>query len=671
MPITPQQVQAAEAIQRAAAHDATQQIRLVAGPGTGKSYSIEERVCWLLGQGLQAQSITVVSFTRASSVELRTRIHSYCINHNQPAGTNVRVSTLHSLALRLLKAANLLHYPADPLVLDSWELENIFDAEFGHVNNLGKIRREAIRREHEAFWSTGLWAPPNYIPPNPPITQAERNAFNAFHGPRTQAYSCVLPGEIVRECLRQIVAGNLNPVALINLQHLIVDEYQDLNPIDQQFVDELIARGVVTFIAGDDDQSIYSFRYGSPAGIQDFTQRYPAAAAHTLTDCFRCAHSIADAANALMVGYPSQNRIPKALHSLYAGATPAVAGVVHRWRFTNAVSESDSIAASCQSLINAGVNPRDILILLSNQRELLPGLRNSLTAANVPFEPPRAETFIDSDTGRFVLAMIRVVCDLHDHVAHRLILGLRPGVGIGTTEAIATAVINSGMSYWDAFHAALPAGVFTGRKLTALDHARHVCAQVGAWQRNDSLQIRVPDITAILTGTFSAGAAQSWQNYVALLPVDMTLEELRDWLWADSDEQQMTVLQAVLTRLNQQMPAAAILPPRVRIMSMHGAKGLSSRIVFVPGLEEHIFPGPWRQPYPGLVLEAARLLYVSITRARAACILSHATQRRMQGPMRPTVPSRFTASLNGAFGGRVNGLQPNEVQQILAEIANL
>ncbi len=419
MAITPQQIQAAEATQRAAAHDASQQIRLVAGPGTGKSFSIEERVCWLLGQGIQPIGITVVSFTRASSVELRSRIHAYCAGRNQQNGANVRVSTLHSLALRMLKAANLLHYPADPLVLDSWEVENIFDAEFGSANGLGKTRSEEIRREHEAFWSTGQWAPPNYIPPAPPITQAERNAFNGFHGPRTQAYSCVLPGEIVRECLRQIVAGNLNPVALIHLQQLIVDEYQDLNPIDQQFVDELIARGVVTFVAGDDDQSIYSFRYGSPAGIQDFTRRYPAAAPHTLTDCFRCAHSITDAANALMVGYPSQNRIPKALNSLYAGAAPAVAGVVHRWRFPNAVCESDSIADSCRALINTGVNPRDILILLSNQRELLPGLRTSLNAANVPFEPPRAQTFIDSQTGRFVPALVRLVCDLHDHVARR------------------------------------------------------------------------------------------------------------------------------------------------------------------------------------------------------------------------------------------------------------
>lgn len=622
MPITPQQIQAAQATQRAAAHDGSPQIRLVAGPGTGKSFSIEERVCWLLGQGIQPRGITVVSFTRASSTELRSRIHAYCAVHNQHNGTDVRVSTLHSLALRMLKLANLLHYPADPLVLDRWELENVFDAEFGYANGLGKTRSEKIRQEHEAFWSTGNWAPPNYIPPDPPITPAERAAFNVFHGPRTQAYSCVLPGEIVRECLSQIVAGNLDPVALLHLQHLIVDEYQDLNPIDQQFVDQLIARGVITFVAGDDDQSIYSFRYGSPSGIQNFTQRYPPAAPHTLTDCFRCAHLIADAANALMIGYPSQNRIPKVLNSLYAGAAPAVAGVVHRWRFPNATMEFDSIAASCQALINARINPRDILILLSNQRELLGGLKNSLNAANVPFEPPRAETFIDSDTGRFVLAIVRLVCDLNDHVAHRLVLGLRPGVGIGTCDAIATEVINNALSYWDVFHSPLPGSVFRSRNLTALNHARQVCAQVGGWLPTDTLAVRLGDIATVLTATFSAAEAQTWQNYAAAMPPDMTLEEFRDWLWADNDEQQMAVLQAVFTRLNQQMPAAAMLPPRVRIMSMHGAKGLSSRIVFVPGLEEHIFPGPWRQPYPGLVLEAARLLYVSITRARAACILS-------------------------------------------------
>lgn len=203
MPITQAQILAAKAIQDAAAHDTAQQVRLVAGPGTGKSFSIEERVLWLLNQGVQAERIAAVSFTRASAADLKRRINAYCAQQNQPAGDNVKVSTLHSLALRLLRAAGLLQYPANPLVLDNFELEQIFDAEFRQTEGIGKRRCEEIRREHEAFWSTGLWAPPNYIPPDPPVDAQERTAFLSFHGPRTQAYSCVLPGEMVRQCLDQ------------------------------------------------------------------------------------------------------------------------------------------------------------------------------------------------------------------------------------------------------------------------------------------------------------------------------------------------------------------------------------------------------------------------------------------------------------------------------------
>jgi superfamily I DNA/RNA helicase len=190
-------------------------------------------------------------------------------------------------------------------------------------------------------------------------------------------------------------------------------------------------------------------------------------------------------------------------------------------------------------------------------------------------------------------------------------------------------VINNALNYRDIFFNPLPGGVFAGRALTAINHARQVRADISGWQVNDTLQIRLGEISAILNATFNVAEAQNWQAFAANLPQDATLEELRDWLWADTDEQQMSVLQAIYARLNQPVPNSAALPPRVRIMSMHGAKGLSARVVFIPGLEDHIFPGPWRQPYAGLVLEAARLLYVSITRARAACVLSYATRRRV------------------------------------------
>ncbi|MBW1732353.1 MAG: ATP-dependent helicase [Deltaproteobacteria bacterium] len=104
---------------------------------------------------------------------------------------------------------------------------------------------------------------------------------------------------------------------------------------------------------------------------------------------------------------------------------------------------------------------------------------------------------------------------------------------------------------------------------------------------------------------------------------------------------------------------------------MHGAKGLSGRIVFIPGLKEEILPGPWRQSYPGLVLEAARLCYVSITRARAACILSYARTRIVNGRFSRQTASRFCPHLGRVFANRTSGLSPQEVQQILRTCAEL
>jgi DNA helicase-2/ATP-dependent DNA helicase PcrA len=102
-------------------------------------------------------------------------------------------------------------------------------------------------------------------------------------------------------------------------------------------------------------------------------------------------------------------------------------------------------------------------------------------------------------------------------------------------------------------------------------------------------------------------------------------------------------------------------------MTMHGAKGLSAHVVFVPGLEERVFPGPRRRLYPGLIEEAARLLYVSITRGRAACILSFARRRLVHGKFKQHAPSRFSGSTGGVFNQQLDGLTHTMAARILAD----
>lgn len=671
MPITPTQIAAAQAVQHAAAHDPSNQVRLVAGPGTGKSSVIEERVSWLLGNGVPEDEICVVSFTRASTNDLRIRVHEYCANNGHSNAGNVRITTLHSLALRLLRAAGqLATYPAEPLVMDDWEVENIFDLEFGTVHGIGKRRREEIRRHQEAFWVTGMSGPPNYVPPSPPISAAEQASFVAFHGPRTQTYSSVLPGEIIRQCVSLMNANLLNAVNLVNLRHLIVDEFQDLNPLDLSFVNHLVQQGATLFIAGDDDQSVYSFRFADPSGIQNFLVTYPGAAPHNLDSCFRCTTSVLASSVSLIGANAAPNRIPKNHLSLYGASAPPVSGSVHLWKFTNSNLEARAIAESCRDLIAAGMNPRDILVLLSNKRLVTP-LSDAMTAVGIPFEHPSEESFADTRPGRLVLSILRIVCEPNDYVSHRSILGLRNGVGVGTCNGVCEKVIATNLNYRDIFYNPLPSGAFSGRELAALNQARTICTTIMTWQRTDTMNVRAVDLDQIVQTNLTSADFATWQAYRVTVPPDITIEELRDYLWAGTDEQQALILEGVYSRLGIAPPATGILPPRVRLMTMHGAKGLSARVVFVPMMEEEVFPGPRRSPFPGLVLEAARLLYVSITRARASCVISFANLRMVNGSWKNHTFSRFAPSLNGVFFPRMVGLSAAEVTKIMSDCGNL
>ena len=151
-----QECKEAEGNQAKAAQDTSSLIRLIAGPGTGKSTVIEQRVSHLLNQGVEPKNIFVISYTRASANDLRERIYEYYQNHNNIMNIDgINVSTLHSLALKILKSSGRLNrFPVDPLVLDDWEIKNIFDLEFSTSHSYNKKRAADIRKYHESIWET-------------------------------------------------------------------------------------------------------------------------------------------------------------------------------------------------------------------------------------------------------------------------------------------------------------------------------------------------------------------------------------------------------------------------------------------------------------------------------------------------------------------------------------
>jgi len=469
MSITPQQIAAAKNNEDTAAHDGNSIVRLIAGPGTGKSFTIQERVCWLLQNGVSPTGIFVISFTRASALDLRQRIQKYCRDRGCANPEAVSVSTLHSLALRSLRTARRLAFPVSPMILDNWEVEKVFDMEFSKYSEGGSTQQrytpgrcKEIRVDYEAYCGTGQWSPPSLIPPTPPIAPSERGDYRNYHVSRTQVYSCVLPGEIVRQCVEQMRAGIFDPVGTMGITHLIVDEYQDLNPTDLEFVDLIINQGVNVFVAGDDDQSIYSFRFASPQGIQLFTQRFPNATSHEIAECFRCTPNILASAQTLIAAFSEPNRLPKQTTSLYLNANPPEAGVIHAWRFSSGIREARAIAQSCAELISQGLAPKDIMILISSTRSQLRQITKELDAIPLAYESPRAAAFADTREGRFILGLLRIVCNSDDYLAHRLILGLWPNVGPTICDRIASLVIGNNLNFKDIFYNPLPNGIFGG-----------------------------------------------------------------------------------------------------------------------------------------------------------------------------------------------------------------
>ena len=187
----------------------------------------------VLNTGATPQNVYVISFTVASK-ELRERIPSSApVSHarqqqRQSAYPRCIHSPSASCGWRICWPCSIPH---NPVVLDDWERRNIYDLELANVLGRAPGRAAEIRLAHDAAWQT---LNPQFIN-QAAITQPEIQGFNAFHPNRTNLYSCVLPGELVFRCVDAIRLGQIGR-AQPNIEHLVVDEFQDLNACDQEFV---------------------------------------------------------------------------------------------------------------------------------------------------------------------------------------------------------------------------------------------------------------------------------------------------------------------------------------------------------------------------------------------------------------------------------------------------
>jgi DNA helicase II / ATP-dependent DNA helicase PcrA len=200
----------------------------------------------------------------------------------------------------------------------------------------------------------------------------------------------------------------------------------------------------------------------------------------------------------------------------------------------------------------------------------------------------------------------------------------------------------------------------------------------------DSLSARQGDLGQLLSNIVFAGSSQNtvylqeWNAFALALPQGMTLGEVLQFLAADDEADQRQILDAVNERLGQSNANAGPQQSRIRILTMHGAKGLSGKVVFIPSVEQGIMPSFRAIQAAGLLNEQWRLFYVSLTRAKAACIVSHAALHEgaeafliQQRPQARLPRSQFLNEMVVPSRNRNGGLNAAEATQIIQQVNNL
>jgi DNA helicase II / ATP-dependent DNA helicase PcrA len=370
-------------------------------------------------------------------------------------------------------------------------------------------------------------------------------------------------------------------------------------------------------------------------------------------------------------------------------AAPPVQGVLYVWSFATAQAERNAIAQSCHQLINGPLAGQEdqIVILISNRRLQVGPITQELANLGIAFDAPGGATTRDEHPIRAAYSILRILRDRiaarPDYIVFRDMLALLHGVGVGTAMRVSDLCVNNHQNFHDLFHIAAIPHWLTGRNAAAVGRVRAIIQQVAAWTVQDTIGARAGDIAQILSNIVFTGSAQlpnylqEWNGLAASLPQGMTIEELLAFFESDDEAAQRGILDAVNTRLG--IGAQGVVPQkRIRILTMHGAKGLSGKVVFMPSAEQGIMPSFKAIYAVGLLNEQRRLFYVSLTRAKAACIITHSAlhvgAEAFQIQQQPQVRlprSQFLNEMASPSTNRIRGLTVAETTQIATAVNNL
>lgn len=563
-----------------------QRVRVVAGPGTGKSFAMKRRVARLLEIGVTADTILPVTFTRVAAEDL----HRELVGMGVPGCDDLEGVTLHSLALRMLMRNHVLDATARvPRPLNDFELEPLISDLMGAHGGKRNVRK--LRMAYEAAWARLQHDQPGYAPSSDDgAFQVDLLAWLRFH-------EAMLIGEVIPQ-LYQYLHSNPAASERSEFVHILVDEYQDLNRAEQGVI-ELLSDAAYVCIVGDDDQSIYSFKHAHPDGIREWLNSNPNADDLGLDNCLRCPTRVVEMANSL-IGHNLQRPVPRPLNPVPVNG----AGDVRIIQYQNITQEVTGVAELVEQMIANGVPAGDILVLTQSKAFGMP-LYEALMAKGVSTKSYYAETELSHDDAQRAFALLKLFVNRQDRVALRWLVGVDGNNWHAAGyRRVREHCETTGNSPWDAM-TQLESGVIQLPYTNGIvDAFRQIT------QALDALE-ELPDLASTVDHLFPDGQDATRDVRDIALTV---LAEIKN-------DDREAFIHDLATAISQ--PEIPIEIEDVRIMSLHKSKGLSAPVTIVAGCVQGLLP---RSAADELTLaeksqhleEQRRLFYVGITRVKAA-----------------------------------------------------
>src|SRR5450830_1493257 len=624
---------------------------ILAGAGSGKTRVLTTRIAWLIQTGqISPNGLLAVTFTNKAAKEMLTRLTTML-----PINTRgMWVGTFHGLCNRLLRAHHreaLL--PATFQILDTadqlsaikrvMKLMNVDDEKFppkqvqGYINS---CKDEGMRAHSVDAYD--------------PHSQKLREIFEEYDK-QCQREGVADFAELLLRCYELLERdANIRQHYQNRFKYVLVDEFQDTNRLQYQWLKLLAGHAQgnqrnCIFAVGDDDQSIYAFRGARVGNMRDFEQDFAIENIVKLEQNYRSHSNILDAANAIITH--NRNRLGKNLWTSAGAGEP-----VRVYEAYNDIDEANFIVEEIQSLHRDGVDLSEIAMLYrSNAQSRV--IEHALFSVGLPYRVYGGLRFFERAEIKHALAYMRLMANPNDDTALLRVINFPTrGIGARSLEQLQEVARQNDSSLWEA--ALLNTGKI-GNFVTLIKQ-----------MQEESIGISLPEVAELATTlsglkTFYQGEKEgedriaNLEELVSAATAFMNQDLGLRIEQSDVDENG-EIVQSLLTQflghasLEAGEHQADVGRDALQLMTVHAAKGLEFKAVFISGLEEGLCPHEQSLYEANGLEEERRLMYVAVTRARERLYLSHAQSRMLHGKVRYGIPSRFLDEIPEELLKRLN-----------------